>query len=120
MVGARYYAKGTLVGATLGWGVVMIMAAVSGVIRQRIVLGILVAFTLGVGQYGKSKYNRPYAFVMFNLTFWLVIQLNVKVVEDLNIIETSLRVPMWRFLQVRIEGSTYHVTHCAKKTFKTH
>lgn len=93
---------GTLGGAALGWFVVKIMEAVPGAVLQRIVCGVLVALTLGVGQYCKSKYTRPYAFTMFNLTFWLVIALNYKVDGSANDIETSIRIPLWRFVQVCI------------------
>ena len=75
---------GTLVGATLGWLVIRIMAAAAGAQAQRVIAGVLVSVTLGVGQYCKTKYNRPYAFTMFNLTFWLVIALTFQVDGDEN------------------------------------
>jgi len=94
--------RGTLAGALLGWLVILTMDAVHGVFMQRMVASALVSITLGAGQYGKIRFQRPYSYVMFNLTFWLVIALNFKVSEGSNRIETSIRIPLWRFLQVCI------------------
>ena len=91
---------GTLVGAALGWVVIMIMSCANGVNFQRLIAGVLVAATLAGGQYCKTRYDRPYAYTMFNLTFWLVIALNWQVDGSENIIETSIRIPLWRFVQV--------------------
>ena len=55
---------GTVIGATLGWLVLFLMENVPGVNYQRAIVGTLVAGVLGVGQYGKTVYKRPYGGVI--------------------------------------------------------